>query len=185
MSKRGSFRQKRTHFTSCLLPFGYASVCQEWAVIYVNIQTFLKVFRSHEMLPKHAICTGCFAWIIAINCICFNSIGNKYQSKLLIKLPISSNASLIRWHSSQLINWTAIAHIVAKDVSNISTVLHSSRWSWKKKLKWKLDFNEQRTFNTITELIRCESEALYCIMKTHCMKWWPWHLVGMLLKYPE
>lgn len=75
-----------------------------------SIPTFLKTSRVHVILPKHSTVTGRCTTAIIIGSVRCISMGYKYQSNWSIPEPISSNASVIRWLSSQVMNTEVNAH---------------------------------------------------------------------------
>lgn len=62
--------------------------------------TFLKVTRSHAILPKQPKVTGICVFIMMVGKIFHNSIGSKYHLNCVILWSTPSNALLILWQSS-------------------------------------------------------------------------------------
>lgn len=81
-------------------------------------QTFLKVSRLHEVLPKYSKATGSWELMIIIGNIRFSSSGHKYHLSCAITSSISSKVLLIRCPSSQNENATPNALQALKTVLN-------------------------------------------------------------------
>lgn len=124
--------------------------------------TFLKVMRSHEMPPKHAMEIGSWAFTMITGNIFHSSVGSLYHFSLDNLYSIWSKALLILWQSSLHTNINDNDQINSyKNIqtANLSYVLYD--WShgyWKN--YWMLSWNIHESYSTNSTINRIPHMAL-------------------------